>query len=280
MLERLAAAFHLREIDGRSVLDVFVLAVIVYQILLLVRGTRGVNIIAGVAALVGAHFVTRPGLFHLPGVHAVLGGVLLYIPFALILLFQNQIRQALSRMGRNPLAALRVRRGNERLVEELALASASLASKRLGALIVVERELGLRAFYETGIALDATVSYDLIMNIFHRGAPLHDGAVIIAEGRVKAASCYLPLTTDPSLSRAYGTRHRAALGITQESDALAIVVSEERGIVSVAENGRIDEGLDAMALQLRLTEALVPRDGQPGERQARSSAHAPERRDA
>jgi uncharacterized protein (TIGR00159 family) len=179
-------------------------------------------------------------------------------------------------MGRNPLAALRVRRGNERLVEELALASASLASKRLGALIVVERELGLRAFYETGIVLDATVSYDLIMNIFHRGAPLHDGAVIIADGRVKAASCYLPLTTDPSLSRAYGTRHRAALGITQESDALAIVISEERGIVSVAENGRIDEGLDAMALQLRLTEALVPRDGRPGDAPAR----APERRDA
>lgn len=279
MLERLAAAFHVREIDGQSVVDILVLAVIVYQILLLIRGTRAVHVITGVASLAAAHFLTRPGLLHLPAVHAVLGGILLYIPFALILLFQNQIRQALTRVGRNPLAGLRTRPGSDTLVEEIALAAASLASKRLGALIVVERELGLRAFYETGIVLDAHVTYDLIMNIFHRGAPLHDGAVIIAEGRVKAASCYLPLTTDPSLSRAYGTRHRAALGITQESDAVAIVVSEERGIVSIAENGRIDEGLDAMALQMRLHDALVPRV-EEREGRAGPAATAPERRDA
>lgn len=280
MLERLAAAFRVREIDGQSVADLLVLAVIVYQVLLLIRGTRGVHIVTGVAALVGAHFVTRPGLLHLPAVHAVLGGVLLYIPFALILLFQNQIRQALTTVGRNPLAGLRSRSTSDGLVEELALAAASLASKRLGALIVVERELGLRAFYETGIPLDAHVSYDLIMNIFHRGAPLHDGAVIVAEGRVKAASCYLPLTTDPTLSRAYGTRHRAALGITQESDAVAIVVSEERGIVSIAESGRIEEGLDAMALQLRLRDALAPRAEPTSGRKGRRTASAAERRDA
>ena len=259
MLERFAAAIHLTEIDGHAVLDILVLAVIIYQLLLLIRGTRAVHMIAGVVALGVLHFLTRPALFNLPTVHSVLGGLLLYIPFAVIVLFQNQIRQALARFGQNPLAILRPRRLRDNVVEEVALAAASLASKRLGALIVIERDLGLRAFYETGIPLDAEVSYDLLMNVFHRGAPLHDGAVIIAEGRVKAASCWLPLTTDPGLSRAFGTRHRAAVGITEESDAVAVVVSEERGIVSLAEHGRIKEGLDAPALAEALRRILAPR---------------------
>lgn len=264
MLERFAAAIHLHEIDGQAVLDILVLAVIIYQLLLLIRGTRAVHMIAGVVALGVLHFLTRPALFHLPTVHTVLGGLLLYIPFAVIVLFQNQIRQALARFGQNPLAILRPRRLRADVVEEVALAAASLASKRLGALIVLERDLGLRAFYETGIPLDARVSYDLLMNIFHRSAPLHDGAVIIAEGRVKAASCWLPLTTDPGLSRAFGTRHRAAVGITEESDAIAVVVSEERGIVSLADRGRIREGLDAPALAEMLRRLLSPR-GEAGE---------------
>lgn len=277
-MDRLIVALHLREIDGHAVLDILLLAVILYQILLLIRGTRAVHIITGVASLGAAHFLTRPGLLDLPAVHALLGAVLLYIPFALIVLFQNQIRQALSRVGTNPLSVLRPRRWEESVVEEIALAAASLASKKLGALIVIERDLGLRAFYETGIVLDAQVSYDLLMNVFHRGAPLHDGAVVIAEGRLKAASCYLPLTMDPSLSRAYGTRHRAAIGITQESDAIAIVVSEERGIVSFAESGRIVEGIDAAALYGHLRRALAAR----GERARNDgpTVPVPERSDA
>lgn len=281
MLERLSAAFHLQDLNGQAVVDILVLALILYQILLLIRGTRAVHILTGVAALSAAYLLTRPGLMHLPAVHALLGTVLLYIPFAVIILFQNQIRQVLTRVGRNPLHVLRPRRRGESIAEEIALAAASLASKRLGALIVIERELGLRAFYETGIALDAQVSYDLLMNLFHRGAPLHDGAVIVAEQRIKAASCYLPLTMDPSLSRTYGTRHRAALGITQESDALAIVVSEERGVVSVAEGGRIVEGLDAAALYQRLREALTPKTEETTRRSRRAGGStAPERTDA
>lgn len=259
MLERLAAAIHLHEIDGLAIVDIALLAVILYQLLLLIRGTRAVHMITGVVALGVLHFLTRPALFDLPTVHTVLGALLLYIPFAVIVLFQNQIRQALARFGRNPFAIFRPRRLRENVVEEVALAAASLASKRLGALIVIERELGLRAFWETGIPLDAEVSYDLLMNIFHRGAPLHDGAVIIAEGRVKAASCWLPLTTDPGLSRTVGTRHRAAVGITEESDAVAVVVSEERGVVSLARGGRITEGLDAPALAEALRWLLAPR---------------------
>ena len=259
MLERLATAVHLHDLNGLALLDILILATVIYQILLLIRGTRAVHMIVGVVALVLLHFVTRPGLIYLPAVHAVLGDLLLYIPLAIIVLFQQQIRQVLARVGRNPIAAILSRKPHENVVEEVALAAVSLASKRLGALIVVERELGLRAFSETGITLDAYVSYDLLVSIFQRGAPLHDGAVVIVGSRVRAACAYLPLTTNPNLSRALGTRHRAAVGITEESDAVAIVVSEQRGVVSFCEAGRIEEDLDAHALSQRLEAALAPR---------------------
>jgi uncharacterized protein (TIGR00159 family) len=235
--------------------------VLIYQLLLLLRGTRAAHLLLGVVALVLAHFLTGPAVFPLAAVHAVLGTILLYIPFAIIVLFQNPIRQALIRVGRNPLTALLPRPRHEVLSEEIALAAASLASKRIGGLVVIERELGLRAFFETGITLDAVVSYDLLMNLFTRGSPLHDGAVIIADGRIKAASCYLPLTTNPALSRTYGTRHRAAIGITEESDAIAVVVSEQRGVISLTEAGQIVEDLDARMLAARLRAALAPKDG-------------------
>jgi len=259
MMERFAAAAHVHDVNGLAVLDILILAAIIYQILLLIRGSRAVHMIVGVLAVLLLHVMTRPGLFYLPAVHAVLGDLLLYIPLAVIVLFQNQIRQFLARVGQNPLAALLSRKSHDRVVEELALAAVSLASKRLGALIVIERELGLRAFSETGITLDAYVSYDLIMSIFQRTAPLHDGAVVIVGSRIRAACAYLPLTTKPNLSRDYGTRHRAAIGITEESDAIAIVVSEQRGVVSFCEAGRIIEDLDATALSACLATALTPR---------------------
>jgi uncharacterized protein (TIGR00159 family) len=261
MLEGLAAAVHVHDVNVLAVLDILILAAIIYQILLLIRGSRAVHMIVGVVALLLLHLLTRPGLFYLPAVHAVLGDLLLYIPLAVIVLFQNQLRQVLARVGRNPMAALVSRKPHENIVEEIALAAVSLASKRLGALIVIERELGLRAFSETGITLDAYVSYDLIVSIFQTSAPLHDGAVVIVGSRIRAACAYLPLTQNPNLSRTYGTRHRAAIGITEESDAIAIVVSEERGVVSFCEAGRIEEDLDAMALTLRLEGALSPRRG-------------------
>lgn len=272
LFERIVSALHLQNLGVLALVDIVVLAVLVYQLLLLLRGTRAARMILGVVAVALVHFMTGPGLFHLPAVHSVLGTLLLYIPFAVIVLFQNPIRQALTRAGRNPLSALLPRPRHEVLSEEIALAAASLASKRLGALIVIEREMGLRAFLETGIALDALVSYDLLLNLFTRNSPLHDGAVILAEGRIKAASCYLPLTTNAELSRAYGTRHRAAIGITEESDALAVVVSEERGTIALAENGGIQEGLDARALTERLRAALAPRDedGKGGRRPRRA----------
>jgi uncharacterized protein (TIGR00159 family) len=257
MLERLSSALHLQDLSLWAVIDILILAVIIYQLLLLIRGTRSANILVAMAALVLAYVLTGPGLIQLTAVHSVLGILLLYIPLAVIVLFQNQIRQALANLGRNPLGSLLAKRLDERIVEEVTLAAVSLASKRIGALIVFERSMGLRTFSETGIVLDARTSYDLLMNIFTRRSQLHDGAVIIADRRIKAASCYLPLTTNPDLSRTYGTRHRAAIGITEESDAVAIVVSEERGEVSLAENGKITSDYDAKSLKPALLDALA-----------------------
>lgn len=258
MFDWLVSVLHLPELTGLAILDILLLAFLIYRFLLVIRGTRAQQVMAGVMLVVLFHFMTGPGLIHLPAIHNALGYLLLYIPFAIIVLFQNPIRQALARFTWNPLTAFTRRRTHERLAEEIALAASSLASKSIGALIVIERKLGLRAFYDTGIALDSLVTYDLLMNLFTPGSPLHDGAAIIAEGRIKAASCYVPLTTDPDVSSVYGARHRAAVGITEESDAVAVVVSEERGVVSLAYGGRIVEDLGAHELTARLEAALAP----------------------
>jgi uncharacterized protein (TIGR00159 family) len=274
MLEPLYAALHVRELltSPLAILDVLLLAVVIYQLLLLVRGTRSANMMIALSALVLFHLITRPGLLSLNAFHTVLGTLLGYVPIAVIVLFQRQIRQALSNLGRNPFASLLPGKEQTGMVEEVALAAASLASKRLGALIVLERDMGLRSFYETGISLDAEISYDLLMNIFTYHSPLHDGAVVIAEGRIKAASCYLPLTMNPALSRTYGTRHRAAFGITEESDALAVIVSEERGVISLVDGGEIVEHLDAASLQNALIEALGDVKEEPRDPRATATA--------
>jgi uncharacterized protein (TIGR00159 family) len=257
MLERLYTALHLQEMTLRGLFDIFILAVLIYQLLLLIRGTRSVNILLAMAVLVLLYVMTGPGLFELNAVHSVLGNLLVFVPFAVLILFQQQIRQALASLGTNPFSAFLPKRVEHRLIDEVALAAAALSSKRVGALIVIARDMGLRTFCETGIALDALVSYDLMMNIFIRRSALHDGAVVIEGGRIKAASCFLPLTTRPSLSRSYGTRHRAAIGITEESDALAVIVSEETGGISLAVSGHIIEGLNAQTLREHLEEELA-----------------------
>jgi len=280
MLERLSTALQLQHLSAHALLDVLILAFVIYQLLLMIRGTRSVNMIIALVVLLALYFVTRPELIGLNAVHTVLGTLLAYVPIAVIVLFQNQIRRFLSKLGRNPFSVWLPRRQDERMIEEVALAAASLASKRLGALIVVERDMGLRSFYETGIFLDAAVSYDLLMNIFTFRSPLHDGAAIIAEGRIKAASCYLPLTMNPSLSRTYGTRHRAAFGITEESDALVVVVSEERGVISLVDSGELTEGLDAKGLQQALHSALNGGPTETAKRVGRGQSVAAEPSDA
>ena len=269
MLERLFSAIHLQNLGPMALVDILIVSIIIYNLLLLIRGTRAVHMIVAMSVLVVIYFLTGPGLIQLAAIHSLLGYGLLFLPVAVIVLFQNQIRQALANLGKGPLNALLPTRVEDNLIEEVTLAAVSLASKRVGALIVIERNMGLRTFCETGIALDALISYDLLMNIFVRRSPLHDGAVILADGRIKAASCFLPLTTRAGLSHSYGTRHRAAAGITEESDAIAIVVSEERGIVSAAKDGEISERLDAEALADFLRTELASRTGKKSHRSER-----------
>lgn len=260
MTDTLFQFLHLDRFGWRSLVDVLVLSIIIYQILRLFRGTRAVRMLYGIFVLVVAYILTEPGrVFALPAVNRVLGALLIFTPLAIVVLFQNHIRRMLALVGSNPLPLLTRASAVEGMVDEIVLAAATLASKRHGALIVLEREQGLRSFAETGIALDSLVSYDLLTTIFIPHTPLHDGAVIISpEGRIRAASCFLPLTTDPRGAREYGSRHRAALGITEETDAVAIVVSEETGAVSLVREGRIRLALEPQELATALTSILTP----------------------
>jgi diadenylate cyclase len=189
----------------------------------------------------------------------VLRGALLYIGVAIIVLFQNEIRQALITFGnrfRMPFTRAQYGQFGEGAYDEVILAATSLASTKTGALIVIERNIGLKNIIGGGVKLDAELSYDLLVSIFNPESPLHDGAVVVRRHRVAAASCFLPLTLNPRLSRDLGTRHRAALGVTEDTDAVAVVVSEESGLISIVQHGEIRRGLDAPKLRAAILEAL------------------------
>ncbi len=245
----------LQLLSWRDFLDVFFVAVLLYYLLLLIRGTRAVQVLIGLL-IVGLlyYFARVTGLVTLQW---LLGNLLIFLPFSVIVLFRQEIRRALAGFGRNPLWGLTATQKVENTFDEFAVAVTSLASRRIGALIVIERLDGLRTYVENGITLDAELSYDLLINIFSPGTPLHDGAVIVQGDRIAAAACFVPLTLNPELSREFGSRHRAALGITQETDAVAIVVSEESGTISVAFDGRLSRNFNAKTLRNELYQRLV-----------------------
>lgn len=243
--------------DWRDVLDILLLAAIIYQIGLLLRGTRALQTLVGVIVILIAYGVTAPDrLLELPTFHRVLGQVLFYGPFALIVLFQTAIRRGLARLGRTPLLRLGYQELTERMLDDIVHAATSLTARPTGALIVIERDQALPDQVDSGIQLDAAISYDLLMNIFTPGSPMHDGAVIIGDGRVKAASCFLPVTTDPALARQYGSRHRAAIGLTEEYDSVVAVISEERGEIRGAVEGKLTGPLDGPGLKRFLVSHL------------------------
>lgn len=250
----------------RDLVDVAAVGIIVYYLLLLVRGTRASQMLIGLA-LIGAIYYAARAL-DLPTLERILESLLILLPIAAIVLFQQEIRRALANFGRNPLWGMPKQRKVESTFNEIVLAATALASRRVGALIIVERLEGLRTWIENGIALDSMVSYDLLINIFTPDTPLHDGAVVIQEDRIAAAAVFLPLTFNPELSTELGTRHRAALGVTEETDALAVVVSEETGTISVAYEGRMIRDLDGKTLRNTLYEYLItdlyPRGPQAG----------------
>jgi diadenylate cyclase len=183
-----------------------------------------------------------------------------YIVFALIVLFQADIRRALAHAGRTPFGNYFARTQHaEEMIEEIVVASGLLSAQRVGGIIAVERSIGLRNYIEGGIPLDATITHDLLVTIFRPGTPLHDGAVIIQGERIAAAACFLPLTVNPQISKDFGTRHRAAIGLTEETDAVTVIVSEETGHISLALDGAIERELTADTLRERLRELLTVR---------------------
>jgi len=237
----------------RDVIDIALVAFIAYRFLILMRGTRGVQMTIGIVVLLAFYFVTR--YYRLTTVQWLLTNVLTYIVFGVIVLYQSEIRRVLAGIGMPTLLGIRSKRGAEGF-DEIILAATTLASKRIGALIVLERNIGLRNYTESGITLDAVLTYDLLVTIFSPNTPLHDGAVVVERNRIIAAGCFLPLTLDPQLSKDLGTRHRAAIGITEETDAVAVIVSEETGIVSVAVGGTISRNLDGSGLRTILENAF------------------------
>lgn len=241
----------------RSLIDFAVVFLLVYVLLRLVRRTRAAPMIAGLVGLLLLYWLAVAQ--DLPTLEFVLRGAALYIGVAIIVLFQTEIRQALIYLGnriQNPIRRRTQGQLGETIYDEIILAAASLASTKTGALIVLERGVGLRNFIDAGVRLDARLGYDLLITIFSPETPLHDGAVIIHNERIASAACFLPLTQNPRLSKDTGTRHRAAVGITEDTDAVVVVVSEETGIISFVEEGRIKRNLDTTQLRRMLLAAM------------------------
>jgi uncharacterized protein (TIGR00159 family) len=255
-------------IDLYAIIDIAVVAFIIYQILLLIRGTRAVQMALGLAVVITVFYISP--WRQLTTMAWLLENILPYFVFAIIVIFQSEIRRGLTHFGKTPIFSgfSTIRRSD--FYEEIVLATTTLASKRTGALIVVERDVGLKNYIESGIALDSLVSYDLLVTVFDPSVPMHDGAVIIQGKRIAAAACFLPLTVNPRLSKELGTRHRAAIGITEESDAVAIIVSEETGLISLAIDGEIRRGLNAESLRAGFRDAFE-RKSQDGEARAVAS---------
>jgi diadenylate cyclase len=239
----------------RDAIDVLAVALIIYNLLLLIRGTRAVQVLLGIVFVGLVYYIARWA--ELVTLQTILESLLIALPFAIIVLFQQEMRRALASFGRNPLWGLVKQQQAETGFADVVLAATTLASRRVGGLVVIERLQGLRTYVENGIALDAVLSFDLLINVFTPDTPLHDGAVIVQEGRIAAAACFLPLSANPSLSKDLGTRHRAALGISEETDAVAVVISEETGTISVACDGEIVRELDGKSLRNALYKYLI-----------------------
>jgi diadenylate cyclase len=243
-----------------DIIDITIVSIVVYEVLKLIRGTHAVQMAMGIALLVGMFYLSR-GL-QLETLNWLIRNVVGYLVFAAIVLMQADIRRALGMIGRAPFFRLfrRLDRSetDDDTIEELVVALRTLAAKRTGAIVVLERSIGLRNYIESGITLDAKLTYDLLVSIFQEGSPLHDGAVIVQGDRVAAAACFLPLTINPRLSRELGSRHRAALGVTEENDSVAMVVSEETGVISLVMDGSIERSVEPDVLRARLA-TLIPR---------------------
>ena len=236
-----------------SVIDILVVAFLIYEFLALIRGTRAALILVGVSVLsLVFYFLRLEGLVTL---NWLVSGLRPYAVFALFVVFAPEIREALARLGKR-LTMTRSSGAEADAYDDIVMAANLFSQNQTGALMVIEREIGLRTYIESGVALDAHLSYDLLATIFRPSAPLHDGAVIVHSDRVAAAACFLPLSMNPVLSTQLGTRHRAGIGITEETDAIAVIVSEETGSISLAVGGTIERDLTVDQLRERMSRLL------------------------
>ena len=247
--------------------DILVVSILVYEVLKLIRGTRAVQMAIGGGIFVVLFYGSR--WWHLETVNWLIRNMFGYVVFAVIVLFQSDIRRALAHFGRAPFFRYFARSAEiEESIEELAVAATLLSQQQIDTIITIEQQIDLRNYIENNIHLDTMLSYDLLQSIFLPSSPLHDGAVIVQENRVAAAACFLPLTVNPRLSKTLGSRHRAAIGLTEENDAVAIVVSEETGRISIVVDGDIERGLDADTLRARLRSLILQRNGKVPAREA------------
>jgi diadenylate cyclase len=258
LLRQFAELLRRPPITWWDALDILIVSIIIYELLKLIRGTRAVQMAVGMLSIVGLFYLSR-GL-QLETLNWLIRNIIGYVVFAAIVLLQADIRRALVHLGRGKLFRRFDRKvSDDDTVEELVVAATNLAAKKTGAIVVIERSIGLRNYIESGIPLDAKLTYDLLVSIFQPTSPLHDGAVIMQGDRCAAAACFLPLTTNPRLNRELGSRHRAAIGVTEENDAVAIVVSEESGRISIVEDGDLEHDIDADRLRTRLRSVVTLR---------------------
>lgn len=241
----------LRLID---LLDVGIVAFILYRVVLLIKGTRAMQMVTGLGILGIAYFVSSTA--ELFTTHWVLSYFFDYVILIVIVLFQDDLRRALTHVGKNPFFASASAEEERENIDEIARAATRLAKERIGGLIVIERETGLKNFIDTGSKLDARVKSELIYSIFVPTSPIHDGAIIITGGRIAAAGCFLPLSKDPNIDKRYGTRHRAALGLTEDTDAIVVLISEEAGESHLVKNGKITTNLNEQELRQSLAALL------------------------
>jgi len=247
------AAGALPRLTVISVVDILVVAFVIYEFLALIKGTRAALILVGVTVIaLSVYFLRLEGLVTLTW---VVNRVRPYALIALVVVFAPEIREALARLGRR-LTMTRASGSESDAYDDIVLAANLFSQNQTGALMVIEREIGLRTYVESGVALEARLSYDLLATIFRPSAPLHDGAVIVHGDRVAAAACFLPLSMNPVLSTQLGTRHRAGIGITEETDAIAVIVSEETGSISLAVAGSIERDLTVDQLRERMGQLL------------------------
>jgi diadenylate cyclase len=271
-----------------GIIDIVLVAFIVYQALMVVRGTRAGHILMGILTIVTLYAVALWA--RLEALRSLLAYIVPYIGLAVIVLFQSEIRRTLARIGRKRWFGRGFRRPEA--IDDVLMALGRLAADKTGALVVLERDIGLRTFVESGVRMDSQLTRDLLLTIFYPGTAMHDGAVIVQKNKIAAAACFLPLTTNPAVSQMLGTRHRAAIGITEETDCLSLVVSEETGRLSVAAFGEIAQGLTLKEVDERINShfgvqrvepartgesasGVPPADGSPGPPQPAEKVNQP-----